>query len=178
MKLYRIKAPKYYEDYILTESERSYELEKKYDGDDLLLKEWGCKEIKVCNKGKKGDLGYCNSFSYALILKGRALEEIQDVFEDEAELLPVKCGDDIWYIVHSTKIEEEISFAVRGRVIPYRIFNNGSKEAELCNKYFFRAYNRYGTPTEMIYTEKFIELINKLKLKGVDFTESGEIMEQ
>ena len=176
MKLYRMYPPKYYEDYLLTEG--SYELEKKYDGDELLLEEWGCKEIKVCSKGKKGDLGCCNYPSDALILKGRALEELKSVFEDEAELLPVKYGDDIWYIVHGTKIEEEINFAVRGRVIPYRIFNNGPKELKLCDKYFFRVCNRYGTPTEMIYTEKFIELINKLKLKGVDFSESGEIMEQ
>ena len=48
---------------------------------------------------------------------------------------------------------------------------------ELCDKYYFRVRNTDGIPTDMIYTEKFVDLIKSLKLKGIEFEESGELVE-
>ena len=110
-------------------------------------------------------------------MKEKAFEELSSIFGDDVEFLPVKFGDEIWHVVHCTKVEEEINFSVRGRVIQYRTFKNGPKEMELCDKYYFRVRNTDGIPTDMIYTEKFVDLIKSLKLKGIEFEESGELVE-
>lgn len=174
MKFYTIIPKSNYEDYILSEDNRSYELNQKFDTSDILLTDWGCKEIVACSKGKKGDVGYCSEPCAALVLSTKAYNELKDIFQDGAELLPVKYGKETWYIVHGTKIEEEINFAERGRVVTYKIFKNGPKEIELGNKYFFRLNDRYG---EMIFTEKFISLLDNLNYKGISFKETGEINE-
>ena len=175
MKFYSMVPPEYYENYEL--SEDNYELDKRCHSTEQILEDWGCREINVSGKGKKGDLGYCCYLSEALILKEKAFEELSSIFGDDVEFLPVKFGDEIWHVVHCTKVEEEINFSVRGRVIQYRTFKNGPKEMELCDKYYFRVRNTDGIPTDMIYTEKFVDLIKSLKLKGIEFEESGELVE-
>ena len=176
MKLYSIVPSEFYQNYELTEY--NYELEKKYGSSEKILDEWGCQEIKTWGKGKSGDLGCCGYLGGALILNKKALEELSSIFGEDVEFLPVKFGEEIWHIVHSTNIEEKMNFSVRGRVVQYRIFKNGPREMELCDKYYFRVRNSNGIPTDMIYTEKFVNLIKSLKLKGIELDETGEIMEE
>ena len=174
MKFYRLSSANGYEDYMLTDEYRSLALNDRFEETEPMLTEWGFKELTACTTGKNAPLGYCSEPVGALVLKGQAYEALKDIFADGAELLPVKYGNETWYLVHATSIEDDICFAETGRVVTHKAFQNGPKERALCDKYFFRLHDRYH---DMIFTEKFVARINELKLTGVKFVEDGAFEE-
>ena len=174
MKFYHLSSANGYEDYILADEYRSCTLNDRFEETEPMLNEWGCKELTVCSNGKNAALGYCSEPVNALVLKEQAYEALKDIFADGAELLPVRCGNETWYLVHVTSIEDDIAFAEIGRVVTHKVFKNGPKERALCDKYFFRLHDRYHT---VIFTEKFVTRINELKLTGVKFVEDGTFEE-
>lgn len=174
MKFYRLSSANGYEGYMLTDEYRSLELNNRFEETEPMLTEWGCKELTACTTGKNAALGYCSEPVGALVLKGQAYDILKDIFANGAELLPVKCGKETWYIVHATSIEDDICFTETGRVVTHKVFQNGPKERALCDQYFFRLHDRYHN---MIFTEKFVRHINELKLTGVKFVEDGAFAE-
>lgn len=175
MKLYEITCSEYFEAYNILDS--NYKLNRKFDGIEKMSDEWGVKTLQKIHKGKKADIAYNWSFNGSLILKEHAYEILKNIFlDDEVEMLPVAYENERCYIPHCITAVSNMNIEIQKRKDEshyYYFSENELKNNRLYNKYFFKAELNHGVVTNMLFTERFINLVSEHNLKGIEFDEAG-----
>ncbi|OFS24190.1 hypothetical protein [Clostridium sp. HMSC19A10] len=157
---------------------------KNYDSDKMLIKflseensvlnEWGMPEVDIITKGKKGD---CPTFwvsTQLVVVSEKAKNELKDVWKaDNVELLPMKCGDTTYYMLHIMQIQD-ISYDY-GESYSIVFDKNQCEKNSITDKYLFRSYLKGTYKDRSIFvTDKFIERISDSDLKGFGFKKVWE----
>lgn len=89
---------------------------------------------------------------------------------DEVELLPVNKGKSRYYILHEIKAYKLTGEIVKKDIKFRYVFNE--KELTDCGiekKLFIKTEMNHGVLSDLFYTERFVELVEKLNLQGVNF---------
>lgn len=167
MKLYKLTN----KEYCLSFSIKDFKQMKEFKDVAELSDVWTEQKLKVISKGKEGDLFFSFNPMNHLIISEQAYGKLKNClnFED-VELLQVKYGKKIYYIIHGIKAYDlKCELVERGRFF-YDVFDEKELlDKKMEQKYMFRVQFEHGVISEMFYTEKFLELIKELDLQGVEF---------
>ncbi len=174
MRLYTVSCLEEYEDYDIVQIDD--ELLEEYEGINRIEGKWKNIEIEKASKGKKADIAFCWDFSDIIILQ-EAYEKIADIFcSDDVELLPVTYKNKKCFIPHIIKAYKIPYYIDKGddAASYFRYEVEDIVKAGLNDKYFFKLKYDNDVISDVYYTEQFIELLNRHKLKGVEFEVAWE----
>ncbi len=153
---------------------------KNYDTDKELLRllseeksvkdEWKIPELEIVTKGKKTDCPFFWGGTCLAMVSENAKNELKDVWEkDNIELLPLSCGNTIYYLLHIMQTEDTSYDISEDYEL---VFNKDECEKiNILNKYLFRVYSGKYKSSSIFVTEKFIERVKNTNLKGFGFKE-------
>lgn len=135
-----------------------------------IANKWNAPEVDIITKGKKSDCPIFWEGNNLIVVSEKAKNELSDVWEeDNIELLPLICGDTIYYLLHIMQTENTSYDISEDYEL---VFNKDECEKmNILNKYLFRVYfGKYASPS-IFGTEKFIERVKNSDLKGFRFNE-------
>lgn len=168
MRIYKAYGKEEYEELQFVNYDEDIEMLNLLLEDSPVCDKWITPQVEVITKGKKSDRPFLWVDTRTLVVSEKAKSELKDIWiEDNIELLPIKCNQDIYYLVHIMNTEN----------ISYEFTDNGIKFAEdecikqnIKNKYLFKVYicGKFKDKSVFI-NEKFIERVNKTDLKGFGF---------
>lgn len=173
MKVYEVSCSDYYESYNILDS--NYDLICDFKSTKRMKEEWGVKKLVKNHEGKKADIAYNWSFPGSMILNEHAYNSLKDVFVKDTEFLPVVCNNELLYIPHIVSAIENIQVeTVKVKFNFYDVYREDDVIREgLNDKYYFRVDLGNNVFTNMLFTQKFIDLIQEYGLKGIKFDEVG-----
>ena len=179
MKFYRVTHTEDYESYIILKPEWDYAMSLKYEGIERLADNWGVKELYTDEKNRKPDIAYFSGVSFNMLIGEKAYECLKDILDlEDIELLPTKYKEEKYFLLHGIK-----SYDIHYDLIP--ILDKESKnpvfkkqeivKRGLDKKGMFKMQYRNGEPSPMLlFTEKFLDMIEKYDLKGCEFIVEAE----
>lgn len=143
----------------------------KFLGLEKLTDEWEDKTLKVSQKGKKSDIGFCINPMQNLLITKKAREILETHLENEdIELLPLNKGKDKYYILHGIKVYEmSHEYIKKGTKFYHQFDEKELIDLGIGDKLFFRGLFTNNVLSQLFYTEKFVELVKLYDLQGVDF---------
>lgn len=173
MKIYYLGSKEGYRDITLKDYDKdSYYIEMS-ECDYRIKDKWPRIELEIAHKGKKSDIPYFWASGGRLVLSENARNKMRDIFEEERiELLPMYLGEEVYYLVHIVEMEDiKLKVTMYGELKFTEEFN----EEELIEKNtedrcVFGIYRPSGKVDKYTYiTEKFINRMKELGLKGINF---------
>lgn len=153
---------------------------KNYDVDKKLIRllrencsvenDWKVPEVDIITKGKNSDCPMLWVSTNLVVVSEKAKKELIDIWEkDNIELLPLSCGNTIYYLLHIMQTEDTSYDISEDYEL---VFNKDECEKiNILNKYLFRVYSGKYSSTSIFATEKFIERVKNTDLKGFGFKE-------
>ena len=172
MKLYSVTITEWFESYHI-DDDPAY-LISRFISNDSLLEEWGGKELKLQFRGKKRPLAFCFTIS-GLLLTQKGKKMLGDVFSDEdTELIPLVFGTKEFFLVHCTKSVKLDAFELESWTIGKPLYHMNLEEIESHNlqeRYYFKVELNNGRLSDLLFTEKFINLVKEREIQGVEFEE-------
>ena len=167
MKIYRIGLNENFTTYSI----KGYADYEECEDVDKLLENWKEKKLTELSKRKEGDLGYCFLPMGHMILSETAVEKIKPYINcDEIEFLPLKKGKKTFYILHGIKADKLTCDIVQKGIEMHYVFNeNELKACGIESRLVIKAEMNFGVLSDLFFTEKFVDILKQLELKGVDF---------
>lgn len=167
MKLYRIKVNDNFTSY----SMKGYDEHEECKEIKQLADKWETKKMTETYKRKDADLAFCWLPMNHLLISQDAVEKIKTQLNfEEIELLPAKKGKKLFYLFHGIKADKlTCDIVQKGIKMRYVFDENELKACGIDNRFVIKAEMNHGVLSQLLYTEKFVSLINELGLQGVDF---------
>lgn len=163
MKIYYLGSKEGYRDITLKDYDKDSKYIKMLECDYRIKDKWPRIELEIASKGKKSDIPYFWASGGRLVLSENARNKMRDIFETEKiELLPMYLENEVYYLVHIVKMED-IKFT--------KEFSEEELiEKNIEDRYVFGIYRPSGKVAKYTYiTEKFINRMKELGLKGINF---------
>ena len=180
MKFYRVTYTEDYESYIILKPEWDYAMSLKYRGIERLADNWGVKELYTDEKNRKPDIAYFSGVSFNMLIGEKAYECLKDILDlEDIELLSTKYKEEKYFLLHGIK-----AYDINYEVIPIlnlnkKIERKFFKKQEIIKKGLdkkgmFKLQYKSGNVSNIIFTEKFLDMIEKYDLKGCEFIVDSE----
>lgn len=179
MKFYIPTYTEDYESYMILKPEWDYGMSLKYRGIERLADNWGVKELYTDEKNRKPDIAYFSSVSFNMLIGEKAYECLKDILDlEDIELLPTKYKEEKYFLLHGIK-SYDIHYdliSILDKKIEKTIFKKQEiVKKGLDKKGMFKMQYRGGKPSNMLlFTEKFLDMIEKYDLKGCEFIVEAE----
>lgn len=173
MKIYYLGSKEGYRDITLKDYDKDSDYIEMSECDYRIKDKWPRIELEIAHKGKKSDIPYFWASGGRLVLSENARNKMRDIFETERiELLPMYLGDEVYYLVHIVKMEDvELKLTMyEGFKFIEEFDERELVEKNIEDKYIFGIYLKENKVDEYTYiTEKFIDKVKELGLKGINF---------
>lgn len=170
MKLYKVIEKEGYETFGLLN--RDWKIMKKYEGIEKITDDWGIRELRLDEKNNESDIAYFTNMPYSILISNKAYENLSSILDlNDIELLPTKYKEQKYFLLHGIKaydVNYEL-IEISSTECKIRFSEEELIEKGLNEKGLFRIRYKGGAVSDILFTDKFIEIINEYNLKGCEF---------
>ena len=145
------------------------ELRKNYS----IKEKWPKIELDLTHKGKKSDMPFFWETMGALVISQRLKKEFDKFLDSPSiELLPMYFENETYYLIHIINVDDLTYKYIKDSRGNFKLIFNEKEliEKKIIDKGLFRIFINDEEPDDSVYiTEKFVDKVRELGLKGVKF---------